>query len=65
MLVDETGKIEFCMVTEASGQAILDARACSILRMRARFDPTLGIDGKPVKSGTTGRIKWSDAMTGA
>lgn len=58
MLINEAGKIASCMVTEASGQASLDAQACSILATRARFIPALGIDGKPIKSGTTTRIKW-------
>lgn len=58
MLIDETGRIASCMVTETSGHASLDAQTCIILARRARFNPAIGADGKPAKSGTTARIRW-------
>ncbi len=58
LLIDEVGKIKSCTVTSTSGHASLDAQTCSIMSRRARFDPALGLDGKPIKSGQTGRIKW-------
>jgi TonB family protein len=57
-LIDETGKVASCMVTETSGYASLDAQSCAIVSGRARFDPALGADGKPLKSGSTQRIRW-------
>jgi len=58
LLVDEAGKIKSCTVTATSGHASLDAQTCSIMARRASFDPALGMDGKPTKSGQTGRIRW-------
>ncbi|MCY7281042.1 MAG: energy transducer TonB [Sphingomonas bacterium] len=58
MLVDEAGKIASCMVTQSSGYASLDAQSCAILTARAKFDPVV-VDGKPVKSGRTYRIRWA------
>ncbi len=58
LLVDEAGKIKLCTVTATSGHASLDAQTCSIMSRRAAFDPALGLDGKPAKSGQTGRIRW-------
>jgi hypothetical protein len=58
MLIDETGKTASCMITQASGRASLDAQSCAIIATRGRFSPALGADGKPIKSGTTGRINW-------
>ena len=57
-LIDEAGKLESCMVTQTSGNASLDAQSCAIVTERAKFDPALGSDGKPAKSGTTLRIRW-------
>lgn len=57
MLIDEAGKVKSCMVTETSGYASLDAQSCAIITRRATFNPAI-LDGKPVKTGTTSRIKW-------
>lgn len=58
LLINESGRIASCMVTETSGFASLDAQTCIILTRRARFGPAVGLDGKPAKSGTTARIRW-------
>ena len=58
LLISEAGRIASCMVTETSGHASLDAQTCLILARRARFDPAIGLDGKPAKSATTARIHW-------
>ena len=57
-LIDETGKVASCMVTQTSGYASLDAQSCAIISGRAKFDPALGTDGKPAKSGAIQRIRW-------
>jgi TonB family protein len=58
ILIDEAGKVVSCQVTATSGAASLDAQSCAVMGARARFDPALGADGKPVKSGTVTRIRW-------
>jgi TonB family protein len=37
--VAESGKVTSCLVTESSGFAGLDKTTCSVIRMRARFEP--------------------------
>ena len=58
MLIDEAGKVESCMVSQTSGYASLDAQSCAIVTRRGRFEPAIGIDGKPAKSGNLFRIRW-------
>ena len=59
LLIDETGKVTDCMIEETSGFATLDTASCSMITKHARFVPALGADGKPVKSASFHRIKWS------
>ena len=58
MLIDEAGKVQSCMVSETSGHASLDAHSCAIVTQRGRFEPAIGSDGKPARSGGLYRIKW-------
>ncbi|MDQ3143510.1 MAG: energy transducer TonB [Pseudomonadota bacterium] len=57
-LIDETGKIADCTVIATSGVALLDSQSCAILVERAKFNPAVGIDGKPVKSSSIQRVRW-------
>jgi len=58
LLVDESGRVADCMVTQTSKHASLDTQTCAILKARARFDPAIGADGKPRKGRLLGRIEW-------
>lgn len=58
LLVDETGKVADCSVTETSGVASLDSQSCAVIKERARFKPAIGMDGKPAKSSFFQRITW-------
>lgn len=58
VLIDETGKIADCTVTQTSGVAALDAQSCAIVRRRARFKPAIGLDGQPAKDMHHQRITW-------
>lgn len=58
MLVDETGKLRDCMVTQTSGVATLDAMTCIIVRDRGKFIPAVGLDGKPARGVLTQRVRW-------
>lgn len=58
LLVDEQGRVADCMVTQTSGQAMLDTQTCAKLKARARFTPATGADGKPRKGRAQGRIRW-------
>lgn len=56
LLVDETGMVKDCTLTETSGVATLDARTCGLLAARARFKPALDRDGRPAKYAVRSRI---------
>lgn len=58
LLIDETGAIRDCMVQQTSGVAVLDAQTCMVFKSRAKFRPAIGVDGKPVRSSFTQRIRW-------
>jgi TonB family protein len=58
LLIDEKGKVADCMITATSGQAILDAQACALIRQRARFVPARDAQGQPSKDRLTSSIRW-------
>ena len=59
VLVDERGRVADCTVIETSEVAVLDARACAIVKERARFQPVTGPDGRPMKAAYAERMTWS------
>ena len=63
MLIDETGKVADCIVTQTSGSASLDAQSCVVIKDRGKFKPAVGQDGKPAKSSWRQRITYK--MLGA
>ncbi len=58
LLVGEDGRVADCTVIGTSGVATLDAQACALLRVRARFQPAVGADGRPAKDAVMGVITW-------
>jgi len=58
VLVDEKGAVADCMIDETSGIATLDAMTCIVIRERAKFQPAIGADGKPVRGAFTQRVRW-------
>ncbi len=58
LLIDESGRVADCTVTQTSGVAILDAQSCAIIKERARFEPATDPDGRPVKDVYHQRIRW-------
>lgn len=58
LLIDESGRVADCTVSETSGVAVLDAQSCAVVKERARFKPAVGLDGKPAKAGFTQRVSW-------
>jgi TonB family protein len=58
LLIDEEGMVKDCTLTEASGAAVLDSNTCGVILRRAKFQPAIGLDGKPAKSGFTQHITW-------
>lgn len=62
LLIDEAGKVASCMVIGTSGYASLDAQSCAVITERGKFDPAIGIDGKPTRSGLIQRIRWDTRL---
>ncbi|NUT00446.1 MAG: energy transducer TonB [Sphingomonas sp.] len=58
ILVDEQGKVADCTVIDTSGVASLDAQSCSVIKLGAKYQPAIGLDGKPAKSAVFQRISW-------
>jgi TonB family protein len=56
--VDETGKPTDCIVLRQSGNESLDKVTCGVLLRRARFQPAVDIDGRPVKSIIVSGVTW-------
>jgi TonB family protein len=58
LLIQEDGRVADCTIVETSGVPSLDAQACALLKIRAKFEPAIGIDGKPAKDSVVGSIVW-------
>ncbi len=48
--VSPTGKATYCTVVRTSENALLDASVCQAISQRAKFDPALDKDGRPIPS---------------
>jgi hypothetical protein len=48
--VAEDGSVSACQIQQSSRPAAFDKAVCDMLTRRARFDPALDADGKPIKS---------------
>jgi len=58
LLIDETGRVADCVVTETSRVPTLDAQACALIKLRARFKPAIGADGKPARDSINSSVTW-------
>ena len=56
--VDETGRPTDCVVMKPSGNKMLDSETCRILLERARFQPAMDVNGKPMKSVVVTAVNW-------
>lgn len=57
-LVDENGRPSDCIMLKSSGNKFLDAASCSKMLNRARFEPALDADGRPMRSVSITAINW-------
>lgn len=58
LLIDQSGKVADCTLTQTSGYPILDLQSCAKITQRARYTPAVGADGKPARHAAVGRITW-------
>jgi TonB family protein len=63
--VDEKGAVTSCTVTESSGISELDATACALLRLRARFQPALDAKKRAIRSTYSNRVRWQIPQSGS
>lgn len=50
LLIDEAGKVTSCHIQQSTRPAEFDKKVCDVMSKRARFDPALDAQGKPIKS---------------
>lgn len=50
LLIDEAGKVTGCHIQQSTRPAEFDKKVCDVMSKRARFDPALDAQGKPIKS---------------
>lgn len=65
LLIQEDGRVADCTIVATSGVPSLDTQACATLKVRARFEPASGHDGKPAKDAVVGAIVWRMSSKGA
>lgn len=56
--IDTTGRISDCKVVKSSGAPSLDRASCQAVLRRGRYEPALGIDGKPVPTHAMRKVIW-------
>lgn len=58
LLINEQGRVADCQVVSTGGSAVLDVQTCAAITRRAKFEPAIGLDGKPAKDSIVQRIVW-------
>lgn len=58
LLIQEDGRVADCTIVATSGAAALDSQVCATLKVRAKFQPARGHDGKPAKDAAVGAVVW-------
>ena len=58
LLVGDNGRVADCTIVATSGVPSLDSQACALLKIRARFEPARGADGKSARDSLRGGIVW-------
>ena len=58
LVINPQGTVDSCAVQVSSGSSMLDAATCTIVQKRARFQPAVGIDGKPIYGTYCNVINW-------
>jgi TonB family protein len=56
--LNSSGEPTDCQIVSGSGSVDLDAATCRIILTRAKFEPAIDVDGKPVRSVYVETIQW-------
>lgn len=59
LTVDPTGRPTNCVVTKSSGYEVLDQRACTTGKRKARFQPARDAAGEPTYGVYKSRLNWA------
>lgn len=58
LIVNKDGGVDDCRIEESSGSDALDATACALLKVRARFTPARDSKGQKVPFVYRSRVRW-------
>jgi TonB family protein len=56
--IDHSGRVSACEITGSSGSALLDAKTCELVRLRAKFTPATDVAGKVTNGSYANRVRW-------
>ena len=56
--VSKEGLVTDCYVSQSSGSEALDATACALIRVRARFKPAKDAKGRRTEASYSSRVRW-------
>jgi TonB family protein len=52
------GRVNNCRIVNSSGSTLLDETTCSVVSLRARFDPATDSNSSPIEGSYTGSVNW-------
>lgn len=58
VMIGTDGQVRSCLVTQSSGNKLLDDTTCRLYAKRAHFSPALDADGNPTTAQRTDRYRW-------
>jgi protein TonB len=58
VMIGTDGAVRSCLVTQSSGNKLLDDTTCRLYTKRAHFSPALDADGNPTTAQRTDRYRW-------
>lgn len=58
LTVGPDGRVTECQIASSSGSSELDQATCANVLRRARFDPALDAQGKPISGTYSNRVRW-------
>lgn len=58
LIIDASGSVTDCTITQSSGTPLLDETACRLAKERARFSPARDAQGVPTAGRYSNRVRW-------
>jgi protein TonB len=56
--IDSAGIVSSCIIKRSSGNKLLDAQTCKLVRSRYRFEPARNSDGQPISVQAILPVEW-------